>query len=152
MPRAERLTGVTIPGIVPFDLLLLWLATHLDGSARIAVDSSLDTGILERPGGWDAAALVRDDSLAHLLTRELPANASGENLREFGVHAQGPHADELAQIMADLVVAWDRDARRSTGPQLTVHPAGTADHQLPTGHVLDKPHSRLTFAWTPDTP
>jgi protein-L-isoaspartate(D-aspartate) O-methyltransferase len=152
MPRIERWTGVTIPGNVPFDLLLLWLATHLNGFARIAVDADLDTGILHRPGGWDAAAVIRDGSLARLLTRKLPADTSGENLWEFGIHAHGPHADKIAGTMAALVVAWDRDARHSTGPQLTVHPAGTADHQLPAGHVLDKRHSRLVFTWDPDAP
>lgn len=49
MPRTERWTGVTIAGNVPFDMLLLWLATHVDGFARLAVDADLDTGILHRP-------------------------------------------------------------------------------------------------------
>ncbi|GGZ93023.1 methyltransferase, FxLD system [Streptomyces bluensis] len=153
MPRTERWTGVTIPGNVPFDMLLLWLATHLgNGFARLAVDADLDTGILHRPKGWEAAALVRDDSLAHLLTRKLPADASGISLWEFGIHAHGPRADELAEIMADLVVTWDRDARGSVGPHLSVYPTGTADRDLPGGHVLDKQRSRLVFTWPPDTP
>ncbi|GHI10462.1 hypothetical protein AQI88_30845 [Streptomyces cellostaticus] len=152
MPRTERWTGVTIPGNVPFDMLLLWLATHLDnGFARLAVDADLDTGILHRPAGWDAAALIRDGSLARLLTRKLSTDESGTGLWEFGIHAHGPHAVELADTMADLVIAWHRDAR-TAGPQLTVYPAGTADRDLPAGHVLDKPHSRLVFTWTPEMP
>ncbi|MCX4760237.1 methyltransferase, FxLD system [Streptomyces sp. NBC_01275] len=148
LPRVERWTGVTVPGDVPFDMLLLWLATHLgDGFARIAVDADLDTGVLHRPGRWDAAALVRDGSLARLLTRRLAPDAvSGAVLWEFGVHAYGPHADGLADAMAGLVTAWDRDAR-DTVPRLTVHPAGAADRDLPEGRVLDKPHSRLVFTW-----
>jgi protein-L-isoaspartate(D-aspartate) O-methyltransferase len=153
MPRVERWTGVTLPGNTPFDMLLLWLATHLDhGFARVAVDPDLDTGILTRPGGWDAAALVRDDSLARLLTRKLPADASGTHLWEFGIHAHGPHAGQLAETMADLVVAWDRAARGSTGPRLTVHPRGTAGLGGAEGHVLDKPHSRLVFTWDVERP
>lgn len=153
MPRTARWTGVTVPGNVPFDMLLLWLATHLDnGFARLAVDADLDTGILHRPGGWDAATLIRDGSLAHLLTRKLPADDSGTSLWEFGIHAHGPQADELAEIMADLVVAWDRDARGATGPQLSVYPVGTVDRDLPEGHVLDKRHSRLVFMWESNTP
>ncbi|CAM5586371.1 methyltransferase, FxLD system [Streptomyces aurantiogriseus] len=153
LPRVERWTGVTIAGNTPFDMLLLWLATHLGhGFARVAVDPELDTGVLTRSGGWDAAALVRDDSLAHLLTRRLPADASPAGLWEFGVHAHGPHADALAETMAGLVVAWDRGARDSPGPRLTVHPRGTAGHGETEGHVLDKPHSRLVFTWDVETP
>ncbi|MFJ4689591.1 methyltransferase domain-containing protein [Streptomyces sp. NPDC088789] len=49
MPCTERWTGVTIEGNVPFDMLMLWLATHLDsGFARLAVDADLDTGVLDR--------------------------------------------------------------------------------------------------------
>ncbi|GAA3834567.1 hypothetical protein GCM10022403_079220 [Streptomyces coacervatus] len=146
MPRSERWTGVTIEGNVPFDMLMLWLATHFDsGFARLAVDADLDTGILHRPGGWDAATLICDDSLARLLTRALPADESGTKLWEFGIHAHGPHADELADTMADLVVTWDRDAR-NTSPQLTVYPAGSADPgQGPL--TIAKRHARLVFAW-----
>ncbi|MFF4546867.1 methyltransferase, FxLD system [Streptomyces sp. NPDC001435] len=151
MPRTERWTGVTIPGDVPFDMLLLWLANHLgDGFARLAVDADLDTGLLHRSGGWDTAALIRDDSLAHLLTRKLTTDGSGPSVAEFGIHAHGPHADALADAMADLVVAWDRDAR-GTSPRLQVHPAGNPDGELPHGHLLNKPHSRLLFTWASKT-
>ncbi|MFG2755693.1 hypothetical protein [Streptomyces wuyuanensis] len=34
MPCIERWTGITIPGNVPFDMLLLWLATHLERGVR----------------------------------------------------------------------------------------------------------------------
>nr|WP_277349317.1 methyltransferase, FxLD system [Streptomyces sp. N502] len=148
MPRIERWTGVTIPGNVPFDMLLLWLATHLDeGFARVAVDPELDTGIIHRPGGWDAAVLVRDDSLARVLARKLQVDESGTNLWEFGIHAHGPRADELAETMADLVIAWDRDARDSAGPKLTVY---AADADLPASdmtQVVTKGHSCLVFDW-----
>ncbi|MFF4802265.1 methyltransferase, FxLD system [Streptomyces sp. NPDC001351] len=148
-PRTERWTGVTIPGNTPFDMLMLWLATHIEGGfARLAVDEGLDTGLVERPGGWDAATLIRDDSLAHVLTRKLPDDASRPSLWEFGIHAYGPHADALADTMADLVTAWDRTNR----PQLRVYPAETADRDLTAGHVLDKPQCRLVFTWTPQTP
>ncbi|MEU6064495.1 MULTISPECIES: methyltransferase, FxLD system [Streptomyces] len=151
MPRTERWTGVTIPGDAHFDMLLLWLANNLgDGFARLAVDADLDTGVLHRSRGWDAAALVRDDSLAHLLTRTLSADGSGPSLSEFGVHAYGPHAGALADAMADLVIAWDRDAR-STTPRLQVHPAESPDRELPHGYILDKPHSRLVFTWESKT-
>ncbi|MDN0193854.1 methyltransferase, FxLD system [Streptomyces sp. S.PNR 29] len=150
MPRTERWTGVTIGGNVPFDMLLLWLATHLDGFARLAVDADLDTGTLHRPGGWDPATLVRGDSLAHLLTRKLSTTETGAGLWEFGIHAYGPHADELADTMVDLVTAWDQDAR-SARPRLTVYLDGTADpDQGP--HIVAKRHARLVFDWSAPDP
>lgn len=144
MPRIERWTGVTVPGDVPFDMLLLWLATHLDGFARLTVDGDPGTG---HPEDRDAAALVHDGSIAHLSTRKLSTGASGSSLWEFGVHARGPRADDLADTMARLVVAWDRTARDVVVPRLTVYPS---DARLPsdgTVRVLAKPHTRLVFDW-----
>ncbi|QKZ23275.1 hypothetical protein [Streptomyces chartreusis] len=108
MPRTERRTGLTIPGNVPSDMLMLWLATHLDaGFTRLAVAEDLDTGLLQRPTGWDAATLIRDDSLAHHRTRKLNLDQDGTSLFEFDVHAYGPHAKDLADTLADLVITWD---------------------------------------------
>jgi protein-L-isoaspartate(D-aspartate) O-methyltransferase len=78
------------------------------------------------------------------------SDGSGTSVAEFGIHAHGPHADALADAMADLVVAWDRDAR-NTSPRLQVHPADSPDGELPHGHILNKPHSRLLFTWTSRT-
>ncbi|MDT0464796.1 methyltransferase, FxLD system [Streptomyces gibsoniae] len=144
-PRTERWTGVTIPGQVPFDKLMLWLATHLDtGFARLAVDKNLDTGLLERPSGSDAATLIRDDSFAYVLYRKI--SDDGDGLWEFGVHAYGPQADDLADTMAGLVVAWDRTARDHT-PVLTIHPAGAGHPAESDQQVITKPCARLTFDW-----
>ncbi|MEU6379554.1 methyltransferase, FxLD system [Streptomyces sp. NPDC046909] len=152
MPRTECWTGVTIGADVPFDMLMLWLATHLDeGFARLTVDADLDTGLLQRPRGWDAATLVRDDSLGYVLTRKLPDAPTREPLWEFGIHAYGPHAQQLADTLAGLVTTWDRHAR-TLSPQLTGYPAARAAAELPPGHVLDKPHTRLVFDWNHDTP
>ncbi|MCF3134418.1 hypothetical protein [Streptomyces olivochromogenes] len=142
---------MTIPGDVPFNMLLLWLANNVgDGFARLAVDADLDTALPHHSGGWNTAALTRDDSLAHLLTRTLSANGSGPRLSEFGIHAYGPHAEALTDAMADVVTAWDLDARNSS-PRLQVHPAESPTQELPHGHTLDKPHSRLVFTWSSRT-
>ncbi|MEU9125246.1 hypothetical protein AB0C96_36345 [Streptomyces sp. NPDC048506] len=49
--------------------------------------------------------------------------------------------------MAACVRSWDQHVRGTGDPQLTVHPAGTPDHELPSGYVLDKTSSRLVFQW-----
>jgi protein-L-isoaspartate(D-aspartate) O-methyltransferase len=151
MPRVEHWTGITIPGETPFDMLLLWLATHLDGFARLAVLADHDPNIRTTPGGWDAAAVVRNDSLARLLTRKL--SEDGTPLWEFGIHAYGPHADDLARTMASQVIAWDREARGTITPRLTVSSAQEAAPTAPTAPdedpaVITKQHVRLTFDWS----
>jgi len=133
-------------------MLLLWLATHLDGFARLAVPAEHDPNILTTPGGWDAAAVVRDHSLARLLTRRLPED--GTPLWEFGIHAYGPHADDLARTMAGQVIAWDREARDTITPRLTV---SSAREQAPTApdedpSVITKQHARLAFDWAMASP
>ncbi|MFI7140857.1 hypothetical protein ACIBQ5_24925 [Streptomyces massasporeus] len=56
------LDRVAIPGEVPFGVLLMWPAVHLgQGFARLAVDEESNAGILQHPGGSDAADLIRDD-------------------------------------------------------------------------------------------
>ncbi|MFG2755692.1 hypothetical protein [Streptomyces wuyuanensis] len=53
----------------------------------------------------------------------------------------------LAPTMADLVIAWDRDARDSVGPKLTMY---AADADLPASdmtQVVTKRHSCLVFDW-----
>ncbi|WP_406220842.1 hypothetical protein [Streptomyces decoyicus] len=53
----------------------------------------------------------------------------------------------LAERMAACVRSWDQHVRGTGYPQMTVHPAGTPDHELPCGHILDKTSSRLVFQW-----
>jgi protein-L-isoaspartate(D-aspartate) O-methyltransferase len=42
---------------------------------------------------------------------------------------------------------WDRDQRGGPGPRIAVFPAGTADSTLPSGSVIDRPHTRITVSW-----
>ncbi|WP_413100141.1 methyltransferase, FxLD system [Streptomyces sp. Inha503] len=142
-PRYERWTGVTIPGNTPFDKLMLWLATTLDGFCRLAVAPELDTGIVDRPKGWDAAAVVRDGSLARLLNRK-----TGPSTWEWGIHAYGPAAEQLAEELAQQVLVWDRKHHISDAPLLTVHSALDEDTKSSGARTLVKRHARLDFDWT----
>ncbi|MEV6566702.1 methyltransferase, FxLD system [Streptomyces kronopolitis] len=147
-PRHEVPTGVTVAGRESFETLQLYAATTLPGFCRLALDRSRDTGLAAVPRGADAAATVGDGSLAyltHVLVRD--GVTSEERRSEFVVHAFGPAAAMLAERMAACVRAWDRHVRGSGYPQMSVHPAGTPDHDLPTGHLLDKVSSRLVFQW-----
>lgn len=66
---------------------------------------------------------------------------------EFGVHAFGPDATQLAEEVAEQLRIWGRDHRSGPGPQFRVYPAGTPDDQLPEGRVIDKKHTRVTISW-----
>ncbi|MEW2404172.1 hypothetical protein [Streptomyces sp. NPDC046862] len=131
-----------------FETLQLLLATTLDGFCRLAVDGEHDGGLATVPRGADAAALVSEESLAyltHVLVKD--GDTPAERRSEFIVHAFGPAGEGLAQQMAARVRDWDSTVRAAGYPHLTVHPAGTADQELPEGHVLDKADSRLVFHW-----
>ncbi|MDH6522200.1 hypothetical protein [Streptomyces sp. SAI-090] len=147
-PRYELGTGVCVAGGESFETLQLLLATTLDGFCRLAVDGEHDGGLAAVPRGADAAALVSEESLAyltHVLVED--GDTPAERRSEFIVHAFGPAGEGLAQQMAARVRDWDSTVRAAGYPHLTVHPADTADQELPEGHVLDKADSRLVFRW-----
>lgn len=147
-PRYELGTSVSVAGDESFETLQLLLATTLDGFCRLAVDGERDGGLASVPRGADAAAMVGEGSLAyltHVLVED--GGTAAERRSEFIVHAFGPAGEDLAGQMAARVRAWDSTVRAAGYPHLTVHPAGTADRDLPDGHVLDKAESRLVFHW-----
>ncbi|MGW2404099.1 methyltransferase, FxLD system [Streptomyces sp. NPDC001739] len=147
-PRHELPTGVTVAGMESFETLQLYAATTLPGFCRLAHDDSRDTGLAVVPRGADAAATVADGSLAYLTHVLVKDGETPEERRsEFVVHSFGPSGPALSERIATRIRAWDQHVRRSGYPRMTVHPAGTPDHELPTGDVLNKTSSRLVFQW-----
>lgn len=71
--------------------------------------------------------------------------ANEENL-EWGVHAFGPHASELAKEVAELLRVWEQEHRGGPGPQFRAYPVGTPNDQLSEGRAIDKKHSRVTIS------
>ncbi|MEV0306555.1 methyltransferase, FxLD system [Nonomuraea fuscirosea] len=140
LPRVEVWTGVTVGAGVQYSDQDLWLAA-LSGFCLItASQEALDNGIVALPWMYGTPALVDGPNLAYR-TKPRPIN----DTFEFGVFAHGPQAERTAQRMADQISAWDAAGRPT--PQLSVHPAGTPDDDLPDGHVLDKKHTRLVISW-----
>lgn len=92
--------------------------------------------------------LLADGYLAYLTTVQLhQGETPAESRWEFHAHAYGPAGPVLADRLTECAQEWDRHVRETGYPAMTVHPAGTPDHELPTGHVLDKKSSRLVFQW-----
>ncbi|BDH15354.1 methyltransferase, FxLD system [Streptomyces hygroscopicus] len=145
-PRHELSTGVTVAGMESFETLQLYAATTLPAFCRLA--GARPSALADLPYGADAAATVADGSLAYLTYVLVKEGETPEERRsEFIVHSVGPAGAELAERMAACVRSWDQHVRGTGYPQMTVHPAGTPDHELPTGHVLDKTSTRLVFQW-----
>ncbi|MCX4826038.1 hypothetical protein OG883_40915 [Streptomyces sp. NBC_01142] len=143
-----RLRLVVVAGPV----LQLFLATTLPGFCRLARNRDQSSGITALPKGSDAAAITAAGSLAYLTHVLVQDGPTAEQRRsEFLAHGFGPSGPALAEQLTFAVRRWDVHERAHGYPQLEVHPAGTPDTELPTGHVLDKTHNRLVWTWRSDT-
>ncbi|PCG87203.1 methyltransferase, FxLD system [Streptomyces sp. WZ.A104] len=153
-PRHEVTTGVTMTGANSyFGSLQLYAATTLPDFCRLVAHQDPTEGVTGIAKDRDAPAIVGDASLAYLIHIQTKDGDRPEDKQwEWTVHAFGEQGPELAEQLAATVRAWDRHIRaddndKHADPILTVHPAGTPDHLLPTGDVLDKASSRLVFTW-----
>ncbi|MFI6157718.1 methyltransferase, FxLD system [Kitasatospora sp. NPDC051170] len=144
-PRQEVWSGVTVGGEEPIDDLDLWLATALDGHARLtATPAARDKGLVASASPLGVATLVVGGTLAYRTVRPID-----ETLTRFELGAYG-HGSAAAAATARLVheiQVWDKEYRGGPGARFDVHVAGTPDDRLPTGRVVDKPHTRITISW-----
>ncbi|MYV98363.1 methyltransferase, FxLD system [Streptomyces sp. SID3343] len=142
--RTDVWSGATIGRTELLATVQMWLATALPGFCTVVVDKARATGVVSLPGNRTSAlGAVDGANLAYVTTRA----TDDEDLVEFGVHAYGPQALRLAEETAEHLRTWSRVHRGGPGPRITVHPAGTADDELPDGRVVDKTHSRVTISW-----
>ncbi|MEU0665346.1 methyltransferase, FxLD system [Streptomyces lavendulocolor] len=150
--RHEIATGVTMgPGFY-FGSLQLYAATTLPGFCRLAVAADQESSVVEIATGSDAPAVLSGASLAYLTyVQTRHSEIREEREWEWYVHAFGDQGPALGEKLAETVRAWDRDVRgdggASSDPAVTVHPAGTPDHRLPPGDVVDKNHCRVVVQW-----
>lgn len=143
-PRVEVWSGATIGRFELWDTAQMWLATALPGFCRVVVDRKLNTGLISPPGRQSAAvAVVAGGSFAYVTTR----GTAEEMDVEFGVHAFGPAAADLAEEVAEQLRVWGRAHRGGPGAQFRVYPVGTPDDQQSEGRVINKKHSRITISW-----
>lgn len=141
-PACTVWSGVTVRPVDPLHGLWVRLSTE-PGACRIA------TGGVPRIPDGDVAVPVRgpavvDGGSLAFLTHRGPADPDGAR-SELGAVGLGPSGPALARLVTRHVRAWD--AARDALPQLTVHPAGTPDQDLPPGAVVEKHHARLVVAY-----
>ncbi|WP_406315288.1 methyltransferase, FxLD system [Streptosporangium sp. NBC_01639] len=144
--QAGTWTGVTIRTGEWTDTLQTWLATTHSGSCLLSFDNEDEevAAALANPFNYVMCNAVVDGESFAYLTRRKP----DEDTVEIGTHAFGPDAPALADTLADLVRAWDRDHRHGPGPQYTIHPVNT-DDQLLNGPVVTKRHIKIAVSWPP---
>ncbi|MGH3852523.1 MAG: methyltransferase, FxLD system [Pseudonocardiaceae bacterium] len=143
-PRVEVWSGATIGRFEPWANAHMWLASALPGFCRVVVDQKLNTGLISPPGRHSAtSAAVAGRSFAYVTTRRTP----DEMDLEWGVHAFGPDATNLAEHVAEHLRVWGREHRGGPGPRFRVYPAGTPDERIPEGRVIDKKHCRVVISW-----
>jgi protein-L-isoaspartate(D-aspartate) O-methyltransferase len=144
-PRTEAWSQVQFGGAEPFDGLYLWLATCLPGFGLLVRQRTDAARALADPSSpLGTPTLVEGNSFAYHTFRD---SGPGPDTYEFGAFAHGPDAARLAGQVSEQIRAWDRDHRHGPTAQITVHPAGTPDQQLPAGRVIDKRHTRITISW-----
>jgi protein-L-isoaspartate(D-aspartate) O-methyltransferase len=149
-PRAEAWSGALIGPYELLDTVQVWLGTVLPGFCTLLVDKARDTGVVTPPHKRSFAhATVDGATLAYVTSR--PAEENGEKASEFGVHAYGPDARQLAAEVAAHLRTWATGIRHRARPHYRVYPAGTPGDALglPAGasRVIDKARSRLTISW-----
>lgn len=140
--RAEAWTGVTIGGMESFETLQLWLATVFPGFGKLRADTDQRSVLVDDGNMWFDSAAIVGDSVAYLTTRRVEQGVS-----EFGTHAFGPHAADLAEAMAEQVQIWDRERRHGPGPIFGIWPRDTPEEQLRASLVITKRHHRVTISW-----
>ncbi|OON80995.1 methyltransferase, FxLD system [Streptomyces tsukubensis] len=142
-PRHEMWTNVTVRIQELIDTLQMAMATSLPGFCTMAVDENSDTGLVDPVNKRFALAAVEGDTFAYLVTRRTEDNKH----LEYGVHALGPHAEQFADKIADVLRDWEAKRRGGPSPVIRVYPASTPDDQIPADRVIDKVHSRISLSW-----
>lgn len=144
-PRHEMWTGVTVGLQELLDTLQMTMAIDLSGFCTMAVDPDLDTGLVAPTNKRFALAAVEDDSFAYLVTRR----TEDDKHVEYGVHALGPHAKQLADKVTGVLRGWESTRRGGSSPVIRVYPADTPDDQIQADRVIDKAHTRISLSWPP---
>lgn len=141
--RHEMWTGVTVGRREVIGTLQMAMAIELPGFCTMAVGADLDTDLVAPTNRGFSLAAVDGDSFAYLVTRRTEDN---EHV-EYGVHALGPNAKQIADKVADVLRGWESNRRGGPSPVIRAYPSGTPDDQVQADRVIDKVHSRISLSW-----
>ncbi|GGM20773.1 hypothetical protein GCM10010129_76320 [Streptomyces fumigatiscleroticus] len=142
-PRAEAWSGVTVAGDESTEHLDLWLTTALDNLPLMAAKvAARERGLVASASPIGVPTLVDGGSLAYRTAR--PTDVPDRF--ELGAIGHGPQGSKVADRLAEQIRVWGHD-HRGHRARIEAHPAGTPDHQLPAGRLIDRPHTRVTIVW-----
>lgn len=151
-PGVTLWSGVSISDEEPTDGQDLWIASTVDEWAVLTADQgAVSAGVVSPTWVLGTPAIISPtgDSLAY---RTLRPDPQDEARGELGAIGHGPQAQEIAERLNALMLAWDREHRRSPGPDITLFPRTTPDDRLPAGRVVDKKHTRMVITWPSQPP
>jgi protein-L-isoaspartate(D-aspartate) O-methyltransferase len=145
------------PGHGPFDRIII-AAQAWDippaWTEQLAPGGRLVTPLLTQ-GVSRSWALDREDG--HLVSRGTgpagfgPMRGTGRNPRQWSAPVDEAGAflwgDEAADVDRAALAGVLASGGSLAYPVLTVHPAGAPDGDLPSGHVLRKPHTTMVLSW-----
>jgi protein-L-isoaspartate(D-aspartate) O-methyltransferase len=142
-PRIEEWSGVTLAGDESNEHLDLWLTTALDNLPLMAVKpAARQRGLVASASQLGVPILVEGDSFAYRTVRR----TDDPDRFELGAIGHGPQGQKVAERLVEEIQTWDRD-HRDHRAHIEVYPAGTPDHHLPVGRIIDRPHTRITISW-----
>jgi protein-L-isoaspartate(D-aspartate) O-methyltransferase len=148
-PPETAWSGVLMNREEPLSDLDLWLATTLPGYCVLSAERwALKKKLVSPVPRWGASAMADTDTVAYLTARPAP----DPDFVELGAIGHGPSAAEFAAQVAVQTKQWHENHRHSTGPAMTIHPAGTPDDQLPAGLHIRKRNSVVTLNWPTEEP
>jgi len=143
-PATTVWSGASLVPNESTDLIWPRMTATEPGTCRFAAEpEAIEAGLCNPAFPYRSPALVEGDSLAYLTLRGPDPDAT-ERRWELGAIGHGPAATQLAERLCEQIRAWDRD--RTAQPVITAYPAGTPDHELADGLVIDKKFIRLTVS------
>jgi protein-L-isoaspartate(D-aspartate) O-methyltransferase len=147
-PREEAWVGVGLQPRTMLSDLDLWLAARLipevaEFVVLSAQETAIESGIVAPSWRFGTPATLNEGTFAYR-----SALRWTDRLFDLGAHAHGVEAAAAASRIVEHMRAWVGAGCPS--PVLHVFPAYAPDGDLPDGTVLDKRHTRLVLAFTPD--
>lgn len=131
----------------PTDEMDVWLASVNDDFALLTADQgAVKTGLVTPTWILGTPAVI-DTAGTSFAYRTLRRHPHLDKRWEFGAIGHGPAGEQVAERLCEQIRAWDRDQRHGSGPGIELYAAPIPDHELPSGRVVNKRHTRMVITW-----
>ncbi|WP_427921498.1 methyltransferase, FxLD system [Streptomyces sp. cg40] len=142
-PSVTAWSGVTLAGDESSEHLDMWLTTALDNLPLLAATpAARERGLVASASPLGVPTLVDGDSFAYRTVRR----TENPDRFELGAIGHGAQGQKVAERLVEEIQVWDGE-HRSDRARIEIHPMGAPDGQLPSGRVVDRPHTRVLITW-----